>query len=71
MSLIYLSKNKNKIEAHLKQRVLSILTLFVLSTFQTEVGVTLTPPTGTERAEGWAGLQGVRELKIKYEELDR
>jgi len=40
-------------------------------TFQTEVGVTLTPPTGKERAEGWAGLQGVRELKIKYEERDR
>ncbi|PUZ73644.1 hypothetical protein GQ55_1G004000 [Panicum hallii var. hallii] len=39
--------------------------------YKTEVGVTLTPPTGTERAEGWAGLQGVRELKIKYEELDR
>ena len=39
--------------------------------FQTEVGVTLTPPTGKERAEGWAGLQGVRELKMKYEERDR
>lgn len=43
----------------------------VLFTFQTEVAVTLTPPTGKERAEGWAGLQGVRELKIKYEERDR
>jgi nitric-oxide synthase len=31
----------------------------------------LTPPTGLERAEGWCGLEGVRELKIKYEELDR
>ncbi|CAN6236819.1 unnamed protein product [Urochloa humidicola] len=39
--------------------------------YKTEVGVTLTPPTGKERAEGWAGLQGVRELKIKYGELDR
>ncbi|CAL4890556.1 unnamed protein product [Urochloa decumbens] len=39
--------------------------------YKTEVGVTLTPPTGKERAEGWAGLQGVRELKIKYEERDR
>nr|CAB3448498.1 unnamed protein product [Digitaria exilis] len=39
--------------------------------YETEVGVTLTPPTGKERAEGWAGLQGVRELKIKYEEHDR
>ncbi|RLN07327.1 putative nitric oxide synthase isoform X2 [Panicum miliaceum] len=39
--------------------------------YKTEVGVTLTPPTSMERAEGWAGLQGVRELKIKYEELDR
>ncbi|KAL6629682.1 hypothetical protein ACP70R_029447 [Stipagrostis hirtigluma subsp. patula] len=39
--------------------------------YKSEVGVTLTPPTGKERAEGWAGLQGVRELKIKYEELDR
>ncbi|CAN6247561.1 unnamed protein product [Urochloa humidicola] len=39
--------------------------------YKTEVGLTLTPPTGKERAEGWAGLQGVRELKIKYEECDR
>ncbi|KAL6848477.1 hypothetical protein ACP4OV_021771 [Aristida adscensionis] len=39
--------------------------------YESEVGVTLTPPTGKERAEGWAGLQGVRELKIEYEELDR
>lgn len=39
--------------------------------YETEVGVTLTPPTGKERAEGWTGLQGVRELKIKYEERDR
>lgn len=39
--------------------------------YETEVGVTMTPPTGKERAEGWAGLQGVRELKIKYEERDR
>ncbi|EMS64689.1 hypothetical protein TRIUR3_01271 [Triticum urartu] len=39
--------------------------------YKREVGVTLTPPTGQERAEGWCGLQGVRELQIKYEELDR
>ncbi|CAM0153136.1 unnamed protein product [Urochloa decumbens] len=39
--------------------------------YKTEVGVTLTPPTGKETAERWAGLQGVRELKIKYEERDR
>ncbi|XP_047080755.1 putative nitric oxide synthase [Lolium rigidum] len=39
--------------------------------YKREVGVTLTPPTGQERAEGWCGLEGVRELKIKYEELDR
>ncbi|KAJ1277448.1 hypothetical protein BS78_04G004700 [Paspalum vaginatum] len=39
--------------------------------YKTEVGVTLTPPTGKERAEGWAGLQGIRDLKIKYEERDR
>jgi hypothetical protein len=48
-----------------------LFTPAVLINFQTEVGVTLTPPTGKERAEGWAGLQGVRELKIKYEERDR
>uniref|UniRef100_A0A453MQB7 Uncharacterized protein n=1 Tax=Aegilops tauschii subsp. strangulata TaxID=200361 RepID=A0A453MQB7_AEGTS len=39
--------------------------------YKREVGVMLTPPTGQERAEGWCGLQGVRELQIKYEELDR
>ncbi|CAD6248515.1 unnamed protein product [Miscanthus lutarioriparius] len=39
--------------------------------YETEVGVTLTPPTGKDRAEGWPGLQGVRELKMKYEERDR
>uniref|UniRef100_A0ACD5ZAR7 Uncharacterized protein n=1 Tax=Avena sativa TaxID=4498 RepID=A0ACD5ZAR7_AVESA len=39
--------------------------------YKKEVGVTLTPPTGQERAEGWCGLEGVRELKINYDELDR
>ncbi|XP_062217909.1 putative nitric oxide synthase [Phragmites australis] len=39
--------------------------------YKSEVGVTLTPPTGKERAEGWAGLEGVRELNIIYEELNR
>ncbi|KAL5196412.1 hypothetical protein ABZP36_008397 [Zizania latifolia] len=39
--------------------------------YKREVGVTLTPPTGKEKAEGWVGLQGVRELQIKYEEPDR
>uniref|UniRef100_A0A0A9GK17 Uncharacterized protein n=1 Tax=Arundo donax TaxID=35708 RepID=A0A0A9GK17_ARUDO len=39
--------------------------------YKNEVGVTLTPPTGMERAEGWAGLEGVRKLKIKYEERNR
>ena len=39
--------------------------------YEIEVGVTLTPPTGKDRAEGWCGLQGVRELQIKYEDLDR
>lgn len=39
--------------------------------YKKEVGVTLSPPTGKGRAEGWAGLQGVRELQIKYEERDR
>lgn len=42
-----------------------------ISPFQREVGVTLTPPAGKEKAEGWVGLQGVRELQIKYEESDR
>jgi nitric-oxide synthase len=39
--------------------------------YEREVGVTLTPPAGKEKAEGWVGLQGVRELQIKYEESDR
>ncbi|TVU33732.1 hypothetical protein EJB05_25565, partial [Eragrostis curvula] len=39
--------------------------------YKSEVGVTLTPPTGKERPEGWAGLQGVRDLKIKYEDSNR
>ncbi|KAG8057841.1 hypothetical protein GUJ93_ZPchr0002g25877 [Zizania palustris] len=39
--------------------------------YKREVGVTLTPPTGKEKAEGWVGLQGVRELQIKYQEPDR
>uniref|UniRef100_A0A0D9VB46 NOA1/YqeH-like C-terminal domain-containing protein n=1 Tax=Leersia perrieri TaxID=77586 RepID=A0A0D9VB46_9ORYZ len=39
--------------------------------YKKEVGVTLTPPAGKEKAEGWIGLQGVRELPIKYEEPDR
>jgi nitric-oxide synthase, plant len=36
-----------------------------------QVGVTLTPPTGKERAEEWVGLEGVCELKIKYEDRNR
>ncbi|EAY84101.1 hypothetical protein OsI_05484 [Oryza sativa Indica Group] len=39
--------------------------------YEREVGVTLTPPAGKEKAEGWVGLQVVRELQIKYEESDR
>lgn len=56
---------------HLIMLVSIYFSLVAFFTFQTEVGVTLTPPTGKERAEGWTGLQGVRELKIKYEERDR
>jgi nitric-oxide synthase len=50
---------------------LNKIDLFLFFTLQREVGVTLTPPTGQERTEGWCGLEGVRELKIKYDELDR
>ncbi|GJM89961.1 hypothetical protein PR202_ga06193 [Eleusine coracana subsp. coracana] len=37
--------------------------------YPSQVGVTLTPPTGKERAEGWMGLEGVRELRINMKTL--
>lgn len=38
---------------------------------QEEIGVTLTPPTGRQRAEEWPGLRTVRHLNIKFEHTKR
>lgn len=38
---------------------------------QKEVGVLLTPPTGKEKADDWQGLETVRQLQIKFENVER
>lgn len=38
---------------------------------QKELGVLLTPPTGKQRADEWRGLEIVRELQIKFEDVER
>ncbi|CAL1371611.1 unnamed protein product [Linum trigynum] len=39
--------------------------------YQNEVGVSLTPPTGKDKAESWKGLEIQRQLCIKFEEAHR
>ncbi|XP_048326532.1 NO-associated protein 1, chloroplastic/mitochondrial isoform X2 [Ziziphus jujuba] len=39
--------------------------------YQKEVGVLLTPPTGKEKADDWQGLETVRQLQIKFENVER
>ncbi|KAF5180086.1 No-associated protein 1 protein [Thalictrum thalictroides] len=39
--------------------------------YQEQVGVLLTPPSGKQRADDWAGLQTVRDLQIKSENSNR
>ncbi|KAJ8461641.1 hypothetical protein OPV22_034567 [Ensete ventricosum] len=39
--------------------------------YHRELGNTLTPPTGKERAESWLGLQAVRQLQINFEDTNR
>ncbi|OAY76285.1 putative nitric oxide synthase [Ananas comosus] len=39
--------------------------------YQKELGVTLTPPSGKDKAEAWPGLQNVRDLEIKFEDKKR
>ncbi|XP_028786833.1 putative nitric oxide synthase [Neltuma alba] len=39
--------------------------------YQKEVGVLLTPPTGTLKAENWRGLESERNLQIKFEDAER
>lgn len=38
---------------------------------QKELGVTLTPPIGKQKAEGWKGLDTERLLEIKFEDTER
>lgn len=38
---------------------------------QKEIGGLLTPPTGKQRADEWRGLEIVRELQIKFEDVER
>ncbi|KAH9678435.1 NO-associated protein 1 [Citrus sinensis] len=39
--------------------------------YQKELGVTLTPPIGKQKAEGWKGLDRERLLEIKFEDTER
>ncbi|KAJ0964292.1 hypothetical protein J5N97_029414 [Dioscorea zingiberensis] len=39
--------------------------------YHRELGILLTPPTGTQRAETWPGLQVVRQLQINFENQKR
>ncbi|KZV41068.1 nitric oxide synthase [Dorcoceras hygrometricum] len=36
-----------------------------------EIGTLLTPPTGKMKAENWAGLEAIRELQLKYQDIER
>ncbi|KAK9120752.1 hypothetical protein Syun_018369 [Stephania yunnanensis] len=35
--------------------------------YQKEIGVTLMPPSGKDRAKDWPGLQTIRQVQIKYD----
>uniref|UniRef100_A0A7C9AVG5 Nitric-oxide synthase (NADPH) n=1 Tax=Opuntia streptacantha TaxID=393608 RepID=A0A7C9AVG5_OPUST len=39
--------------------------------YEKEVGVLLTPPTGKERAENWAGLGTERQLRLRFDDIER
>ncbi|KAH7692750.1 nitric-oxide synthase plant protein [Dioscorea alata] len=39
--------------------------------YHRELGISLTPPTGNQRAEAWPGLQVVRQLQINFENRQR
>ncbi|KAF9600622.1 hypothetical protein IFM89_011205 [Coptis chinensis] len=39
--------------------------------YQKQVGILLTPPTGKQSADDWAGLQTVRHLQLKAENVNR
>ncbi|PON53156.1 hypothetical protein TorRG33x02_306360 [Trema orientale] len=43
----------------------------VFTIFQKEIGGLLTPPTGKQQADEWQGLEIVRELQIKFEDVER
>lgn len=47
------------------------ITISLVNIFQKELGVTLTPPSGKDKAEAWPGLQNVRDLEIKFEDKKR
>ena len=47
------------------------LIMVSLVLFQKEVGVLLTPPTGKERAENWAGLGTERQLRLRFDDIER
>ncbi|XP_043715900.1 NO-associated protein 1, chloroplastic/mitochondrial isoform X2 [Telopea speciosissima] len=58
----------------LKVHPLTHLTFYgpkALQIHMREVGVLLTPPTGKQSADNWAGLQTVQELQIKIEDQKR
>ncbi|GAB4825916.1 nitric oxide associated protein 1 [Ancistrocladus abbreviatus] len=39
--------------------------------YRKELGYLLTPPTGKQRAEGWAGLETERKLQLKFDDPER